>query len=130
MEGGEKHGAGMVLPLRFLQPLQRPLLLLCSKPNLLAIESFISGTIGAVLNGETYASLNGRFMSDYGTTNIEYMFPYYFDKLCIISPKALKIPQWMAIFKCFSMSVWIAILLVNCCCGLFWFLLKKSQRRR
>lgn len=90
----------------------------------------LSGTIGAVLYGETYASFNGRFMGDYGTTDIEYMYPYFFDKLCIIAPKALKIPQWMAIFKCFSTPVWIALLVMNCSCGFFWFLLKRAQLRR
>lgn len=68
-------------------------------------------------------------MSDYGTSDIEYMAPYFFDKLCIISPKALKVPQWMAIFKIFSMNVWIAFLVVNCLCGLFWFLLKRADFR-
>lgn len=66
-------------------------------------------------------------MSDYGTDEIEYMFPYYFDKLCIIAPKALKIPQWMAIFKCFHVSVWVLFLIVNCFCGWFWFLMKRAD---
>lgn len=87
----------------------------------------MTGTIGAVLYSQTYASFNGRFMSDYGSSNIEYMFPYYFDKLCIIAPKALKVPQWMAIFKCFNETVWLTLLLVNCACGFFWFLLKRSN---
>lgn len=65
-------------------------------------------------------------MSDYGTNDIEYMFPYFFDKLCIVAPKALKIPEWMAIFKCFNVTVWLSLLLVNCLCGWFWFFLKQS----
>lgn len=72
------------------------------------------------------ASFNGRFVTEYGTNDIEYMFPYFFDKLCIIAPKALKIPQWMAIFKCYHYSVWILFLLVNAVCGWFWYILKKS----
>lgn len=66
-------------------------------------------------------------MTDYDTDDIEYMFPYYFDKLCVISPKALRIPEWMAIFKCFSATVWVSILVVNCVCGLCWVLLKRTN---
>lgn len=86
-----------------------------------------TGSIGSVLRSKVYASFNGRFMTDYDTNDIEYMFPYYFDKLCIIAPKALKIPEWMAIFKCFSETVWLSLLLINCLCGLIWFLLKRSN---
>lgn len=71
-----------------------------------------------------YASFNGRFVSDYGTDDIEYMFPVYSDKMCVIAPKALKVPQWMAIFKCFSKNLWLLIILINTMCGYIWYLLK------
>lgn len=63
-------------------------------------------------------------MSDYGTNDIDYMFPVYSDKVCVIAPKALKVPQWMAIFKCFNMNVWLLIVFINTLCGYFWYLLK------
>lgn len=85
------------------------------------------GTMGAVLYRNTFASFNGRFVRNYGTDEIEHMFPHFFDKLCIVAPKALKIPQWMAIFKCFSITVWISLLIVTCICGWFWFVLKQSR---
>lgn len=86
-----------------------------------------TGSIGSVLHSKVIASFNGRFLTDYDTNDIDYMFPYYFDKLCVISPKALKIPGWMAIFKCFSITVWLSFLVVNCLCGFFWFMLKRSN---
>lgn len=88
---------------------------------------FETGSIGSVLESKVSASFNGRFMTDYDTNDLDYMLPYYFDKLCIVAPKALKIPQWMAIFKCFSETVWLSLLLVNCLCALFWFVLKRSN---
>lgn len=89
----------------------------------------ISGSIGDVLYRNTFISFNARFTSDYGTDEIEYMFPVFCDKLCIITPKALRIPEWMAIFKCFHVSVWMLFLLVTSICGYVWFLLKKSDIR-
>lgn len=65
-------------------------------------------------------------MTDYGTSEIEYMFPVFFDKLCVIAPKAQKIPEWMAIFKCFDVTVWVLILIVNSICGCVWYILKES----
>lgn len=65
-------------------------------------------------------------MTDYGTDEIEYMFPVFFDKLCVIAPKALRIPEWMAIFKCFDVTVWVLILIVNSICGCVWYILKES----
>lgn len=83
------------------------------------------GSIGSVLHGKVFASFNGRFVKDYETTEVQYMFPYFFDKLCIIAPSATKVPGWMAIFKCFSAHVWLIILFVNGLCGIFWFWFKR-----
>lgn len=80
-----------------------------------------------MLHSTVSASFNGRFLTDYGTSDIEYIYPYYFDKLCIIAPKALKIPKWIAIFRCFSGTVWIILFLIICFCGLFWFFLKRPE---
>lgn len=82
------------------------------------------GSLGDVLYRRVYASFNGRFVSDYGTDDIEYLFPVNSDKMCVIAPKALKVPQWMAIFKCFSMHLWLLIILINTMCGYIWYLLK------
>lgn len=90
-------------------------------------ETLLTGSIGSVLESKVFASFNGRFMTEYDTNDIDYMFPYYFDKVCVIAPKSLKIPEWMAIFTCFTEPVWFSLLVVNCVCGLFWFLLKRSN---
>lgn len=60
----------------------------------------------------------------YNTTEIEFLFPVFNDKVCIIAPAAERIPQWTAIFKCFDIYVWILLLSVTFICGCFWFVLK------
>lgn len=77
-----------------------------------------------MLHSTIFASFNGRFMTDYGTSDIDYVHPYFFDRLCIIAPKALQIPKWIAVFKCFSQFVWLILFLIICLCGWFWFFLK------
>lgn len=85
--------------------------------------------MGDVLYRRAYMSMNGRFIADYGTDEIDYLFPVNFDKFCIISPKASKIPEWMAIFKCFQIDVWLLIVGINSICGAVWWLLRFWSKR-
>lgn len=87
------------------------------------------GSIGDVLDRKVYASFNSRSVTFYGTDDIDFMFPVAFDKFCIIAPKAMKIPDWMAVFKGFNAYVWCLIVLGNSICGYFWYLLKQWTLR-
>lgn len=84
-----------------------------------------AGTLGDVLYDRVDVAFNGRFMTKPESDDIEFLFPVLFDKLCIIAPKSLKIPAWMAIFKCFSVFVWCTIVVINTVCGCFWHVLKQ-----
>lgn len=81
------------------------------------------------MSGRADVSFIGHFVNDYGTDEIEYIFPHFFDKLCIVAPKAPKIPEWMAIFQCYDITVWLSLLVMNCLCGWFWFTLKQTNFR-
>lgn len=90
-----------------------------------------TGSIGDVLYGRAEASFNGRFIQEYDSDEIEFMYAVSADQMCVIAPAAERIPQWMAIFKCFHLYVWILLPIVICLCGAFWFLLKIwAQRKR
>lgn len=87
------------------------------------------GSMGDVLYRRAYMSMNGRFVADYGSNEVDFMYPVNFDNFCIIAPKALEIPQWVAIFKCFSVNVWIAIVVSSFCCGAVWWKLRSNSIR-
>lgn len=72
--------------------------------------------------------LNGCFLKDYDTTEIEFLLPINFEKLCVIAPKALQIPQWILIFQSFKTHVWISLLILNIVCGIIWYILQITQR--
>lgn len=80
--------------------------------------------MGDVIYHKADVSFNARFLTYYNTSEIEFLFPVYADKFCIITPKSKKIPQWKAIFKCFNSYVWGYLILMNSFCGCFWYLLK------
>lgn len=88
-----------------------------------------TGTLGDVIYNKVDATFNGRFMTKLDSNDIEYLYPVLFDRLCIISPKSMKIPAWMAIFKCFDIYVWCTIIVINTLCGYFWYILKQWQKR-
>lgn len=81
--------------------------------------------MGDILYRRADASLNGRFIIDYGSKEIEFLHPVFSDKFCVIAPAALQIPGWMAIFRCYSMGVWSLILATLFLCTFYWHFLKR-----
>lgn len=90
------------------------------------LTNFFIGAIGDILYDRADVAFNSRFIIDYDTKNIDFIYPVFFDRFCIIAPSALRIPGWKAIFRCFHYSVWILILVVDLICGLWWYFLKRA----
>lgn len=88
---------------------------------------FFQGSMGDVLYRRADANLNGRFIIDYGSKEIEFLHPVFSDKFCVIAPSALQIPGWMAIFRCYSIGVWSGILATVILCTVYWHFLKRWQ---
>lgn len=65
--------------------------------------------------------MNSRFIVDYDTVDIDFLYPVFSDKYCVIAPGALKVPQWQAIFHIFDTQVWILILAVDVVCAFIWY---------
>lgn len=83
------------------------------------------GTIGELLRKKIDVSFNGRFIKYYDTFDVDFMYPIFFDKFCIVTPKAQSIPQYLRIFQCFDPVVWTVILVTNLVLGCVWFVTKK-----
>lgn len=85
--------------------------------------------MGDVLYRRADANLNGRFIIDYGSKEIEFLHPVFSDQFCVIAPSALQIPGWKAIFRCYSVGVWSGILATVFACSCFWHFLKKLETK-
>lgn len=90
------------------------------------LKKFFKGAIGDILDDRADVAFNSRFIIDYDTKHIDFIYPVFSDKFCIIVPSALRIPGWKAIFRCFHYSVWILILVADLLCALFWYFLKRT----
>lgn len=71
-----------------------------------------TGSLGDILYDRADISLNSRFVKEYGTKDIEYTFPVGFDNLCIVVPKAERLPKWLAFFRVFPLHVYLALVCV------------------
>jgi hypothetical protein len=71
-----------------------------------------TGSLGDILYDRTEISLNSRFVKEYGTNDIEFTLPVDFDNLCIVVPKAKRLPKWLAFFRVFPLHVLLALVCV------------------
>lgn len=78
-----------------------------------ASNGTFTGTLGDILYGDADVAFNSRFLLNYGSLNIEYLLPTLGDKVCVVAPAALRIPQWKSVFRCFDFSFWLAFVTVT-----------------
>uniref|UniRef100_A0A182NSF8 Ionotropic glutamate receptor C-terminal domain-containing protein n=1 Tax=Anopheles dirus TaxID=7168 RepID=A0A182NSF8_9DIPT len=88
------------------------------------------GSLGDLLQYRTDVSFNIRFMKYYDTQDIEFLHPIYSDQLCVLSPKSLEIPQWLAIFLCFHPYVWALFVIIGFVGGYCWYVLRRWALRK
>lgn len=89
----------------------------------------ILGAIGDVIANRIDAAINSRFIIDYETSDIDFLYPVFDDQFCIIAPGALIIPSWRAIFMIFDTTVWMLIVCVDIVCAYFWYFLIDFERK-
>ncbi|XP_078033889.1 uncharacterized protein LOC144468351 [Augochlora pura] len=68
------------------------------------------GTLGQLVSGNCDVSFNQFFVKDYMTKRIEFTAAINSDKLCVIVPKALPVPEYLEILKTFTSGCWLLIL--------------------
>jgi hypothetical protein len=98
------------------------------------VSSFVEDDFGRVLpNGTTVGSLNdiverravfnanGRLLAFFFLDQVEFTIPYTTEPVCVVVPKAAKVPRWKFIFNCFQPESWICIVLTCFVCNIFWY---------
>lgn len=84
-----------------------------------------TGSIGDILYDRADISLNSRFVKLYGSNDIEFTLPIDFDSLCIVAPKAKRLPKWLAFFRVFNSHVQFALVCVYVGCSVISHILQK-----
>jgi hypothetical protein len=86
-----------------------------------------TGSIGDILYDRADISLNSRFVKLYGTNDIEFTLPIGFDNLCIIAPKAKRLPKWLTFFRVFNLQVQFSLVCVYVGCSIISHILQKMH---
>ena len=89
---------------------------------------FVLDSQKSVRNDEADISFNSRFLLDYNEEAIEFLFPVFADRFCIIAPAALEVPGWQLMFIPFKPNVWLWLFTVNTLCAIFWHFLVQRKR--
>ncbi|XP_055326068.1 uncharacterized protein LOC129579908 [Sitodiplosis mosellana] len=88
-----------------------------------------TGALGDILYGRADVAFNGRFLINYGTTDIEYMSPTHGDESCVVMPAARKPPQWKTFFKCFDVYFWSIFFVITSGSSIIFPILKHHQEK-
>ncbi|XP_014489479.1 PREDICTED: uncharacterized protein LOC106752352 [Dinoponera quadriceps] len=91
------------------------------------------GAIGDVVYGRTDVCFESFFVkrySPYKNMLIEFTAQVEFDRVCVIVPKASKIPKWLRIYHFFPLSIWIFSMLSHVLTYITWHLLQVFNPRR
>jgi hypothetical protein len=85
-----------------------------------------TGVIGDIMYGRADISMNGMFIKVYGSDKMRFTHSAYSDRVCVIVPKAKRIPQWLTIFGPVDSPLALGILglyIINVC---FYFLINQA----
>lgn len=90
----------------------------------------VVGSLADVVYGKTEISFNSRFIMWYGVDDIDFSIPVASDKLCIIAPKAKRIPKWKNMFVSYKTEVWLSFLMVYVVCAMCFYFLHKYKLQK
>jgi len=85
--------------------------------NIFSSIEFANGTVTGPLkdiaDGEADIAMNSVFLKVSYVAHIDHITPViHFGKMCVLVPKALRVPVWVSLFRCFSIVLW-AVLIVT-----------------
>jgi hypothetical protein len=80
-----------------------------------------TGCLRDVVERRAVFGANSRFLIDYSLPEIEFTVPHSSEELCMVVPKAAKMPNWASIFNSFTAMSWAIITLTCIICTIFWY---------
>jgi hypothetical protein len=86
-----------------------------------------TGVLGDVSERRAVYGANSRLITDQDLQQIEFTTPNYADAICMVVPKAAKVPIWASIFKSFTITTWLLIISTCVICTMFWHCIRSSN---
>jgi hypothetical protein len=88
----------------------------------------LTGPLRYIANGDVDFAMNSAFMKVFHSVDIEYVTPVtHFGKICVLVPRAPRIPVWVSLFRSFSVTLWATLIGTYIVSTIFWHVLKKHS---
>lgn len=85
------------------------------------------GSIGELYYKTIDICFNQIFLKDYNVSNLQFTNYIFSDSLCIVIPSAGKEPKWKVIFNCFTLSIWLLMIITYIFSSITLVLLRKVK---
>ncbi|GFG31020.1 hypothetical protein Cfor_05045 [Coptotermes formosanus] len=91
-------------------------------------DGSLTGPLKYIANGDVDIAMNSVFMKVFHSVDIEYVTPVtHFGKICVLVPRAPKIPVWMLLFRCLSVTLWTTLIGTYIVSTICWHMLTKRS---
>jgi hypothetical protein len=81
-----------------------------------------------IANGDIDIVMNSVFMKVLYSVDIEYVTPVtHFGKICVVVPRADRIPIWVSLFRCFSALLWVTLIGTYILSAICWHIVTKHS---
>jgi hypothetical protein len=74
-------------------------------------DDILTRPLKDIENGDVDIVMNSLFMKALHSVDIEYVTPVtHFGKICVVVPRADRLPVWVSLFRCFSVLLWATLI--------------------
>jgi hypothetical protein len=81
----------------------------------------ITGPLRDIADGKIDIAMNSRNMKTFHAADIDYVTPVtHFGMMCVLVPKASKVPLWISLFRCFSIALWVTLVATYLLSAILW----------
>jgi hypothetical protein len=86
----------------------------------------VTGPLRDITKREVDIAMNSRNMKISHVADVDYVTPVtHFGMMCLLAPKAPKVPMLASLFRCFSIALWVNLLLTYILSAILWHSFRK-----
>lgn len=88
---------------------------------------------GDVVYDRTDVYFESFFIKKYSSNfqeDVDFSVYFNFDRVCVLAPKAHKVPKWLRIYHFFPLSIWIGTTLTHIVMCVTWYFLQTFASER
>jgi hypothetical protein len=91
----------------------------------------LTGPLKDIANGDVDFAMNSAFMRVFHSVDIEYVTPVtHFGKICVLVPRASRMPLWISLFYCLTLTLWATLFGTYIVSAILWHILRKYSFSR